>query len=421
MFKNRWWIVIASAVALIFSSGSIQLFSASLFIKPITADLGLGRGTLSTAFGIHFVLSAIATPVFGRLIDRYGVRPMMLPTITTFALATAALALLPASIPVLFAMFAVVGTVGVAQTPTPYSKVVSWWFDRQRGLALAVTLAGVGLGTIIVPQVTVLLMTHFNWRVGYFGLGCAVLIFALIPNALIIREPVEVERAELAGVAPDVPGLTFAQARVDWRYWVLSLAFFLAATVINGSLVHVVPMLTDRGIPIGTATAALSATGAALIVGRICSGWLIDRVFGPYVAMVVLAIPMFGIAVLGFGLGGISPIVGTICLGMGIGAEIDIMAFLVGRYFGLRHYGTLYGVMFAIAILGNAAGSNLLGWSFQFFNSYTPALLLFEGLLVITGLCFIGLGPYRYPASPRATASAKWEPPSERVEIGMSK
>lgn len=163
-------------------------------------------------------------------------------------------------------------------------------------------------------------MTHFNWRVGYFRLGCAVLIFALIPNALIIREPVDVERAEAAGVAPDVPGLTFAEARVDWRYWVLSLAFYLAATVINGSLVHVVPMLTDRGIPIGAATAALSATGAALIVGRICSGWLIDRVFGPYVAMIVLAIPMFGI-----GLGGISPIVGTICLGMGIGAEIDIM------------------------------------------------------------------------------------------------
>src|SRR5262249_39197950 len=91
----------------------------------------------------------------------------------------------------------------------------------------------------------------------------------------------------------------------------------------------------------------------ALIIGRFCSGWLIDRAFGPYVAMIVLAIPMFGIAVLGFGLGGISPIVGTICLGMGIGAEIDIMAFLVGRSFGLRQYGTLYGVMFAIAILGN--------------------------------------------------------------------
>lgn len=147
MFKNRWWIVVASAVALIFSSGSIQLFSASLFIKPITAELGFGRGTLSTAFGIHFVLSAIATPIFGHLIDRYGVRPMMLPSITAFALATAALALMPASIPVLFAMFAVVGTVGVAQTPAPYSKVVSWWFDRQRGLALAITLAGVGLGT----------------------------------------------------------------------------------------------------------------------------------------------------------------------------------------------------------------------------------------------------------------------------------
>lgn len=406
MFRGRWWIVAASAIALIFSSGSIQLFSASLFIKPITADLGLGRGTLSTAFGINFILSAIATPIFGRLIDQRGVRALMLPTITLYAVATAALALLPASIPVIFAMFALVGVFGVAQTPTPYSKVVSWWFDRRRGLALGFTLAGTGLGTIIVPQVSAFLMTHFDWRIGYLGLGCAVLIFGLIPNALIIREPPGVERAKAAGTTPDVPGLTFTQARVAWRYWVLSAAFFLAATVINGSLVHVVPMLTDRGIPIGVAIAALSATGAALIVGRVCTGWLSDRVFAPYIGVGFMLFPMFGIAVLGFGFGGISPVIGTICLGVGIGAEIDLMAFLVGRYFGLRQFGTLYGVMFAIAILGNAAGSNLLGWSFQFFNSYGPALILFEGLLVVAGFCFLGLGPYRYAAPAREVTFA---------------
>jgi MFS family permease len=401
MFKNRWWIAGASAVALIFSSGTIQLFSASLFIKPITEELGFGRGTLSTAFGINFVLSAIATPIFGRLLDLRGVRAMMLPTITLYALATAALALLPASVPALFVMYGIVGAFGVAQTPTPYGKVVSWWFDRRRGIALGIALAGIGLGTIIVPQLTRFLMTQFNWRIGYVGLGCAVLIFALLPNALIIREPPNVERAKAAGVVPDVPGLTFSEARATWRYWALSLAFFLAATVINGSLVHVVPMLTDRGISIGVAVAALSATGIALIAGRLCAGWLSDRVFAPYIAVFFIVFPMFGIAVLGFGFGGISPVIGTICLGVGIGAEIDLMTFLVGRYFGLRQFGTLYGVMFAIAILGNATGSSLLGWSFQFLKSYSPALILFEVLLVVAAFCFLGLGPYRYSAPAR--------------------
>ena len=401
MFKNRWWIAVASAVALIFSSGTIQLFSASLFIKPITEELGFGRGTLSTAFGINFVLSAISTPIFGRLLDLRGVRAIMLPTITLYAVATAALALLPASIPVLFVMYGIVGVFGIAQTPVPYGKVVSWWFDRQRGLALGIALAGTGLGTIIVPQVAVFLMTRFNWRIGYLGLGCAVLIFALIPNALIIREPPNVEQAKAVGVIPDAPGLTFSEARVAWRYWTLSAAFFLAATVINGSLVHVVPMLTDRGISIGVAVAALSATGVALIVGRLCAGWLSDRVFAPYIAVFFVVFPMLGIAVLGFGFAGINPVVGTICLGIGIGAEIDLMTFLVGRYFGLRQFGTLYGVMFAIAILGNAAGSNLLGWSFQIFKSYSPALILFEALLVVACACFLGLGPYRYPAPAR--------------------
>ena len=102
-------------------------------------------------------------------------------------------------------------------------------------------------------------------------------------------------------------------------------------------------------------------------------------------------------SVLGFGFAGINPVIGTICLGIGIGAEIDLMTFLVGRYFGLRQFGTLYGVMFAIAILGNAAGSNLLGWSFQIFKSYSPALILFEALLVVACACFLGLGPYPLP------------------------
>jgi len=406
VFRNRWWIAAASAMALIFSSGTIQLFSASLFVKPITDELGIGRGTLSTAFGITFVLSAITTPIFGRLLDLRGVRTMMLPTITLYALSTAALGLLPASIPIVFLMYGIVGAVGIAQTPTPYGKVVSWWFDRERGLALGIALAGIGLGTIIVPQVVRFLMTNFSWRVGYFGLGCAVMIFAFIPNALIICEPPVIERAEAAHLAPDVPGLTFAEARVSWRYWTLSLAFYLAATVINGSLVHVVPMLTDRGIPLGVATAALSATGLALIAGRLVAGWLSDRIFAPYIAIFFVAFPMLGIAVLGFGFAGISPVIGTICLGIGIGAEIDLMTFLVGRYFGLRQFGTLYSVMFAIAILGNATGSNLLGWSFQFFKSYSPALILFEGLLVITCACFLGLGPYRYAARDTAVADA---------------
>ena len=404
MFTGRWWIVVASAMALIFSSGSIQLFSASLFIKPITAELGFGRGTLSVAFGIQFIVSAIATPIFGRLLDTRGVRSMMLPTITLYAIATAALALLPASIAVLCAMFGLVGLFGVAQTPTPYSKVVSWWFDRQRGFALGITLAGIGLGTIIVPQVALFLMTHFSWRVGYFGLGCAVLVFALLPNAFIIHEPPDVEIAEASGGPVETPGLTFSEARRAWRYWLLSLAFFLAATVINGSLVHVIPMLTDRGIPLGVAAAALSAAGAALIAGRICTGWLSDRIYAPYLGVVFMLFPAFGIGVLGFGLGGISPVIGTICLGIGIGAEIDLMSFLVGRYFGLRRFGTLYGVMFAIAILGNAAGSNLLGWSSQLFHSYVPALILFEGLLIVAAGCFLVLGPYRYAAPARTAA-----------------
>jgi len=89
--RNRWWIVVASILSLIVGQGSINVFAAGIFLKPVAAELGFGRGSISTAIGLSNVVTALALPFFGRLVDRYGVRPMLLWSIALFALATAAL------------------------------------------------------------------------------------------------------------------------------------------------------------------------------------------------------------------------------------------------------------------------------------------------------------------------------------------
>ncbi len=201
-----------------------------------------------------------------------------------------------------------------------------------------------------------------------------------------------------------LPGMSFAEAIRTWRYWSLAMAFFLATTTINGSLVHVVPLLTDRGVPIGTAVATMAGAGLALIVGRVAAGYVMDRVFAPYVALAFLVGPMIGLAILGWDLQFVSPLVGTVMLGLGIGAEVDLLSFLITRYFGVRAFGALHGLMFSGVVLGNAAGAAALGWSFQLLGSYRPAFAVFEVLLVVTCVLFVTLGPYRYPASPREIA-----------------
>ena len=400
-FRNRWWVVLASVLGLIVGAGSINVFAVGVFMKPVSDGLGVGRGTISAAAGMASIFSSLASPFFGRMIDKWGIRPVMLPSIAIFALAVAGLSFLQASPLYLYVLFPIVGVTSVGQTPTAYAKAISAWFDKERGLALGIALAGVGLGVTLVPQISEFLIRGFGWRMAYVGLGVAILILGFLPVAIFIREPTAADEAEPARPQQKVgSGLTLSEAVTgSWRYWALIVAFFLGATAINGTLTHVVPLLTDRGLPVSAAVGMLSVSGMAMIMGRIFSGYCLDKIFGPYVAIVFFLLPLAGIALLYSGAAGSIPLIGTILLGLGIGAEFDLMAFFVGRYFGMRSYGVLYGLMFGIAQIGNAVGSNIMGWSFQILHSYSPALIVFVGALAVTCLLFVPLGSY--PFGPR--------------------
>lgn len=400
-FHNRWWIVAASVSALIVSQGSINLFAAGVFLKPVAHDLGFGRGEVATALGIANLTSAIATPLAGRAMDVAGSRRIMLPLIVLFAIATASLSQLQPSAALLFLLYGISGVVGVGQSPTAYARLVARWFDRERGLALGIALCGVGLGTILVPQFSTLLVVHYGWRLGYVGLGVAIMVLGFIPVLVLIRDP-PVQRARDGRPAFVPIGLGFGEAARTWRYWSMTTAFFLAATTINGSLLHVVPLLTDRGYAPQAAATVVSSAGLALIGGRLLSGWLVDRVFASAVAVFFLLCPMSGLAILASGAGGAWPFLGTVLLGMGIGAEIDLMSFMISRYFGVKSFGALHGVMFGFAVLGNAVGSTILGWSYQLLHSYRPGFVLFEFFLVVTCVLLATLGAYRFPRAQAA-------------------
>src|ERR1700678_3673017 len=154
MDSKRWSIVAASSLALVASQGPINVFATGTFIKPISQELGFGRGDIATAIGISSVMTAVASPFFGRMIDRFGVRAPLAVSISLFALATGAFSLMPGSVFGLYAIFALTGFVAIGQTPGSYSKVIAAWFDRQRGFALGIVLAGVGMGTVLIPRIS---------------------------------------------------------------------------------------------------------------------------------------------------------------------------------------------------------------------------------------------------------------------------
>jgi MFS family permease len=407
VFANRWWIVFATVCGLIVGGGAINVFAFAVFLKPITAELGVGRGMFSSALTLHATLAALSCPLIGWLVDRWGARRVMIPGLVVYALATASYALIQASpFAVTYLVFAVTGIVGGVGTPIPYAAVLTRWFDRQRGLALGIGIAGVGLGVALVPQLAAFLIAAFGWRTAYLGLAVTILVIAFVPVAIFLREPTKAARSTEDPVAAALPGAATGEAFRSGVFWALAIAFFLDVIAINGTLTHIVALLTDRGIALQAAVAALSGTGIALILGRILSGWCLDRLWGPYVAVAFFILPMIGIALLATGAAGLAPVVGAVTLGLGIGAEVDLMAFFASRYFGMRNYAKIYGTMFGIFAFGVGIGPALSGASFDVFRSYTPIFIVYEIMLVISCAIFLRLGPYPYPAREPAEGEA---------------
>jgi len=273
LFQSRWWIVFAAFLGLTVSQGPIVAYSLSVFLKPVSEDLGVSRGTFSLAYNLDNLMCAVFIPIFGFLVDRYGVRRVLMPGIALFALATAGLSYLQSSSAVLFGLFALQGVFSAANTPTGYAKTISAWFDRERGLTLGIAVAGTGLGVMLMPPAMTYLIQNYGWRDAYIGLGAALMVFAFVPVALFIQDPSSSHVPGRGAPADTAVGMSLGEAFKSAQFWTMTVTFFLVIVAVNGTLSHMIAMLTDRGIPLAIATTALSAVGLAIIVSRTGAGF----------------------------------------------------------------------------------------------------------------------------------------------------
>jgi MFS family permease len=399
--RSPWWIVVGSVLGLVVGNGPVMQFSFGVFVMPVAQALHAERGTLSAALMVGLLMTGLATPLAGRLVDRFGIRAVALPAITLFGLAMAGIGLFAEATWAFVALYGLAGIVAAGQTPLTYCKAVSSAFDAKRGLALGISIAGVGLGTALVPLFAQRVLAEFGWRAAYVGLGVLTLAVALPAMAFLVARRDATKGAAQAGAAASLPGLTAPQALRSQAFWKLALSFFLVALAASGTIAHMVPMMVDRGMEARSATAALSAAGVALIGGRLLAGYLLDRVFAPYIAVVFFALPLVGIGMLLGSSATVLLVPAAVLVGLGLGAEVDLIAFLQSRYLGLRAFGEVYGYLFAVFMLGSAMGPFVMGMSYQHLHGYAPAMgLLAAGLLVAIYLMF-RLGAYLFGAAPR--------------------
>jgi MFS family permease len=395
-FENRWWIVFGATLSMFVAQGPVILYTLGLFIKPLNQEFGWDRASISAAGGVAAIASAITIPFVGSLIDRWGVRTVLLPIIVLCAASVALIALTPKSIVVFLLLFAITGVLGSGQGPLGYAKVVSSWFDDRRGLALGITMSGIGLGAALIPQYAQFLIGNLGWRAAYAGLGLLTLMVAFPAVFLFIREPTRPKIvAAQSSAAEDRPAdLEVREVLGGRRFWLIACALLLVSTVTQGLVVHTVPLLTDNGYSPETAAALMIAVGLSTMAGRLLSGYLVDRIFAPFVAALFFLLPCLGIYLLD---STISPVAGIISLGLASGTEIDMIGFLTSRYFGMKRFGQLYGYLFASFVVGSAVGPLVMGLAFERLHSYEPALWMFGTFMVLASGAILSLGPYRYP------------------------
>jgi MFS family permease len=371
-------------------------FTFGVFLKPIAQEFGVERGVASFALMIGLVATALSLPIAGRLADRFGPRTFTRTAVLLFGTSVAAVGLLAHNIWTFMLLFALAGVLASGQTPLPYIRVVTACFDRRRGLALALTLTGVGIGSIVVPIIAQHLVTAFGWRGGYVGLAALLLLVAVPAVSLFIPRALSFPLQQ-SGNAASV-GLTVSEAVRSRTFWLMLTGLFLAGMAANGTIAHVVPLLTDRGVPAGPAVAALASVGAASIAGRLVGGFLLDRFWAPLVSLIFFTGMAAGIGLLAFAPSIGSASVAAVLIGLGLGVEADLIGFLLSRYIGLKSFGALFGFVFGAFMLANSFGPILMGALFDVTGSYAFCLSIFIGATFVAVGAFLMLGRYAYPA-----------------------
>lgn len=399
---SRWLIVLGCAVGMALGAPTFLIYSFGVFLEPLSEGLQAGRGAVSLALSIGLLGNLVAGPVIGILSDRYGPRRMVLTGVVALALVLAGFSLVQTVVQLYVAAVLLV-FLGAGTGPITYTKIISAWFNKRRGLALGLALIGIGIGGALAPIVSQALIGEYGWRIAYRYLGLIVFVISFPPLYLLLRDRPSNDLADTATlqVTEQNPesaeeGYSLKQAVRTREFWLLAFGFLVVAMGNSGGLVHLPPLLTDAGLTPEKAALYAGLMGVGVMIGRAAGGYLLDIFHAPYVAICFLIGPFIAY---GYFQSGIDPawaFVPVLLFGIGMGAEFDVIPFLVTRYFGLKNFGVIYGINISTFSIGTGLGPAIMGFGYDNYGDYRVSIWISMGALLVGSLLISRLGKYRF-------------------------
>jgi MFS family permease len=381
----------------------LTVTAVAIVMTPITSQFHWSRTGMSGAITVLLWVGALMTAIWGRLIDRFGVRWIVILGTLAVGIVTASLSLSSSSLVQFYLRFAALGFFG--STAIGYSKVVGALFTRNRGKALAIFGMEASLVGAVSPQIIFQLQSHFGWRGMFLGLGVIVVVVALILIFLLDEIGGIAAPPKDAALAPPTikEGMSIGRVARTPTFWLINLATMAGNITATGLLPHLVALVLSRGLSAQTAVTALTVHTIAIPAGQFCGGFCLDQAKTARIAAPFAVVALAGLLVLAWaspGAGGpVVLLVGAALLGFGNGAKRSMNTYFFTRFFGLRALAEVSGWSLAITSMLLAPAPLLFGIIYDRYKSYNGALWVLGIGLTLAFIFYLMLGPYRYAAT----------------------
>ena len=382
-----WPLVLAATAGL--SGSALFAYSSGVFMEETTAAFGWSRAQFSGAFMLQMCLGIFILPAVGRLTDRYGPRRIVLWGALPFAASISLLGLATGSI---LQWWLLCGLIAIGQgtiAQTVWVTAVIGRFNASRGLAMAVTLSGLSLGSLVWPPLAAYFVQTLGWRAAYPALAVTWLVIVLpLVAAFFFGASHKAENPKLKN-----PGVSYLAQLKTPTFIGLMIAGGFFASAYYGLTIHIVPMLKSNGLSLGLAASIAGLAGLFAIIGRLLAGYLLDRFPTRPIGVAAFLLPI-GASLLLLSMDGstVLAVCSVALLGLAAGAEMDIITFIAARHFGREVFASVYSVFVAVIAICASSGPMLAGALFDARGSYDFFLMAVIGLVAV-GAAVIAIIP----------------------------
>lgn len=369
-------------------------YSSGVFMQPITEEFGWSRAQFSSAFTAQMLLALIVGPLVGRMIDRHGPRRVALVGVFAFIPGLSALGLATGVPWQWWALGALQAVCTAMIAPPTWISAIVPRFLASRGMALAVALAGVGVGTAIWPVAAAYFVEHIGWRGSFAAMALCWGLLMVPLTFLFFTDP---PRVAPAVTSAKPLSLEYRETLLSRDFICITLAGGLYASMSYAMILHSVPILRANGLTLTQAATLAAIAGICSITGRLCTGFLLDRFRTRPIAIVVFLLPILVSLLLRSGGGSWeSALLAVMLLGLSAGAETDVVVYTASHRFSPHIFASVFAVIMALLTLFAALGPMLASVLFDAYQSYDLFLMLVAPVvLVATLLIAVVLSPGR--------------------------